>query len=90
MRRRAIREMEDAVASDPQDNPVQFWIIYLAILGVVLFIGWKQPLRYRFMSKAQIDAVEHPPTPTPRPVAARPAPTPSQLWAPNRKGALDR
>ncbi len=80
---------------DPLDNPGRFWTIYFAILAVILFVGWKQPLRYRFMTKAQIDAIEHPATPipatpTPRPVAGVPSPTPSWLWDPNRKNPLER
>ena len=80
---------------DPTDNPGRFWTIYLAIVSVILFVGWKQPLRYRFMTKRQIDAIEHPATPTPppatpRPVIGGPAPTPNWLWDPNRKNPLER
>ena len=83
--------MED----DPLDSPNRFWTIYLAILAVILFVGWKQPLRYRFMSRAQIDAIEHPTTPvpatpTPRPAIGAPLPTPAWLWDPKRKNPLER
>jgi hypothetical protein len=50
------------------------WILYFAAVAVVLFIGWNEPIRYRFKSPAEIDAIEHPtPPPTPPPV---PPPTP--------------
>jgi|KBSMisStandDraft_5_1062788.scaffolds.fasta_scaffold1797949_1 hypothetical protein len=75
------------------------WLAYFAILGLILFVGWKQPLSYRFMSKAQIYAIEHPAAPpppkaTPPPqvvAAAAPTPTPVPwMWDPNRKTQLDR
>ena len=70
----------------PLDNPVQFWVIFLAILATILFVGWKQPLRYRFMSKEAIFALEHPPTPTPPPATPRP----NWMYDPNRKTPLNR
>ena len=78
---------------DPTDNPGRFWTAYLAILGVILFVGWKEPLRYRFMSRAQIDAIEHPATPAPPPPTPRPsrlAPTPPSLVDPNYRNPLSR
>ena len=79
--------------NEPLDNPGRFWTIYGAILAVILFVGWKQPLRYRFMSKAEIDAIEHPATPTPPPATPRPlraVPTPPSLVNPNYVNPLNR
>ncbi len=84
--------------NEPTDSPVRFWVIYLAILGTILFIGWKQPLRYRFMSTAEIWAMEHPSEPLPLPPGSTPFPTPkptptpstpSWLWDRTRKNPLD-
>ena len=75
------------MSDDPTDNPGRFWAIYLAILGVILFVGWKEPLRYRFMSRAKIDAIEHPATPTPRPRKA--PPTPPSLVDPKWRNPLN-
>lgn len=85
-------EKEDTVDDNQSYGSGQFWTIYLAIIGVVLLIGWKQPIRYRFLSKAQIEAIEHPPTPEP---AGSPTPRPREvvpnwMWDPNRKTSLDR
>lgn len=41
------------------------WLIYFAVVAVIAFIGWKEPLRYRFLSRAQIFAIEHPALPPP-------------------------
>lgn len=81
------------------DDPTRFWVIYLLIVGFVLFVGWKQPLRYRFLSKQQIWSIEHPGKPTPYPPGVTPAPTPKPpppsptphwMWDPNRRNPLDR
>ena len=80
------------MSDDPTDNPGRFWTIYLAILGVVLFVGWKEPLRYRFMSRAQIDAIEHPATPAPPPSTPRQPkapPTPPSLVDPKWRNPLN-
>ncbi len=72
------------------------WLVYVAVIGAMLAIGWKQPLRYRFMSTADIDRIEHPSTPAPttptpaeRRAAATPVPIP-WMFDPNRKTTLDR
>ena len=74
---------------DPTDNPGTFWAIYLAIVGVILFVGWKEPLRYRFMSRAKIDAIEHPATPVPTPRPAKAPPTPPSLVDPKWTNPLN-
>ena len=45
-------------------DSINRWLLFTAMLGVILLFGWKQPLRYRFMSPQQIYAEEHP-APTP-------------------------
>jgi len=89
------------VETSPQNESFRFWTIYLVIIGAALFIGWKQPLRYRLLSKLEIDAIEHPvtpppPSPTPRPRAVwepppppAASPTPHWMWDPNRRNPLD-
>jgi hypothetical protein len=34
------------------------WLIIAAVFGAVLFVGWNEPLRYRFMSEAKIREYE--------------------------------
>ena len=55
-------------------------MVFLALCGAIVGIGWREPLRYRFMSAEQIaeeiDALQPPPptpapSPTPRPVVDR-------------------
>lgn len=83
--------------TDPQEESFKYWSIFLVILIFILFVGWKQPLRYRFMSQSAIDALEHPvtPTPVPTPRARAPwepppaAPTPKWMWDPKRKSPLE-
>ena len=41
-------------------------LLFAATVAVILIFGWKQPLRYRFMTRQQIYAEQHP---TPAPVA---------------------
>lgn len=51
------------------------WLVYLAVIVAIVFIGWREPLRYRFLSKAEISEIEHPaPPPTPPPAPATPPP----------------
>ncbi len=53
------------------------WLLYLAVVGGLIFVGWNEPLRYRFLSRAAIDAIENPPpppTPPPDPTKATPPP----------------
>ena len=47
------------------------WLAYFAVLAALIFVGWNQPLHYRFISQAAIYAIEHPATPPP---AATPKP----------------
>ena len=50
------------------------WLLYFAIVAALVFVGWHEPLRYRFLSRAEIHAIEHPapPPPTPGPVTPKP------------------
>ena len=50
-RRMPTLDKDVPVESEPLDKPGRFWTMYGAIIAVILFVGWKQPLRYRFMSK---------------------------------------
>ena len=53
------------------------WLLYFVIVAAILFVGWNEPLRYRFLSRAAIYAIEHPappPTPPPVPKVATPVP----------------
>ena len=53
------------------------WLVYFAVLAGLIFIGWNEPLHYRFLSRADIDKIEHPPpppTPVPIPKPATPKP----------------
>ena len=38
-------------------------VVFIAICIAILFIGWNEPLRYRFMSSQEIAAIENPPSP---------------------------
>lgn len=84
----------------------RFWFGYFAIVAGILFVGWNEPIRYRFMSQKEISLEESPivvPTPivrerlvarnveVPVPVPeTAPSPTPHWMWDPNRKTQLDR
>jgi hypothetical protein len=59
-------------------DDLKFWGGYAVLVAIVIAIGWRQPLRYRFMSKKEIAAIE-----------ATPAPTPWNL-DPTRKTKLDQ
>lgn len=51
------------------------WLVYLAVVAAIIFVGWKQPLRYRFLTQAEIAEIERPaPPPTPPPAPATPPP----------------
>ena len=50
------------------------WLLYFAIVATVIFIGWRQPLSYRFKSRAEVHALEHPATPAPAPTPVPPRP----------------
>lgn len=64
------------------------FLAFLLVCIAIVFIGWNEPLKYRFMSEADIRALEHPATPEP---VTTPAPTtPSGAWMrERRRGALD-
>lgn len=60
-----------------------FWLFYPILVIAVIWVGWKQPLRYRFMSPQEIGAVERGEipgepvaTPVPEPPRATPTPKP--------------
>ena len=44
------------------------WILYFGVLGLIIALGWKEPLKYRFMSKDQVIAAKAAATPPPRPL----------------------
>ena len=51
----------------------------LLVLGLIVLLGWNEPLKYRFMSRVEIYALENPPT------------TPGGTWMWQKsKGTLDR
>ena len=50
------------------------WLLYFAILAALVFVGWNEPLRYRFLSRAAINEIEHPATPPPAPKPVTPKP----------------
>lgn len=52
--------------------------VFLAIVGAILLIGWNEPLRYRFMSQQEIDAIERPTPPPATPPPVR------RSWLPDR------
>jgi len=71
----------DRPAGDSFIGHLVFWLVVGAIVAAILFFGWRQPLRYRFMSRQEIYALEHPATPSPG--------TP-WMWDPARNTKLDR
>jgi hypothetical protein len=52
----------------------------LFIVGVVVFLGWNEPLKYRFMSRAEIHALENP----------NRTPGGAWMWQRGDDGKLDR
>ena len=48
-------------------DSLKFLVVYVLMVGAILMIGWDQPLRYRFMSREEIAAINAPPAPTPKP-----------------------
>lgn len=53
------------------------WLLYCAIVAGLIFVGWREPLSYRFKSRAEIYAIEHPSIPRPAP---KPAIPPTGIW----------
>ena len=49
--------------------------VFLAICALIVLIGWREPLSYRFMSPEQITEVASPP---PEPLPVTPAPVQSR------------
>jgi hypothetical protein len=64
---------------------VRGWIAYLIIVVAIVAVGWNEPLRFRFMSKAAIYEEEAALVPTPPPRIRQPVAT----WQPIGT-ALDR
>ena len=66
-------------------------VAYLGFMGGILYLGWNEPLRYRFMSREEIANLQ--PRPTPAAVTPTPPPPPrGQTLLPSNTGhtALDR
>jgi hypothetical protein len=63
-------------------DSIKFWSGACLVLGIIIFLGWREPLRYRLMSRAEIEAEE-------RAIMAGPDPTPHWMWAPGRRTKLD-
>ena len=65
-------------------DSLKFFAVVAIVIAAILAVGWRQPLRYRFMSRADIEALENPPTPEPA--------TPSTPWIydSSRPTSLDR
>jgi hypothetical protein len=73
-----IRSMETSIAENI------FRTLALAgIVALVLLLGWNEPLKYRFMSRADIYALENPPQ-------AAPGSDTTWMWDKSRQGKLDR
>ena len=64
------------------------WLAYLAVVAALVFVGWNEPLRYRFLSRAEIHAIEHPATPPPAPKPVTPKPG-AWMSEPTRTTKLD-
>ena len=48
-------------------NQIGGWLLYFAVVAGVIFVGWNQPLHYRFLTPQDIQQLEHPAS-TPAPV----------------------
>lgn len=71
-----------------------FWMLYPIAVFAVIWVGWNQPLRYRFMSAQEIAAAERGEVlgeapPTFAPSAATPTPKP-WMFEKNRGNALEQ
>lgn len=63
--------------------------LFLIAAGTIILVGWKEPLRYRFMSPAEIAAAERelypiPEVPPPQEIAPPHPATPSPFDRPSR------
>jgi len=67
-------------------DSLKFFTVAGLIVSGILALGWRQPLKYRFLSQAEIRELENPTTPTPIPVAS---PTP-WMWDKSQKSRLER
>jgi hypothetical protein len=48
-------------------DSIKFWTLFAVVAVAILVVGWKQPLRYRFMTKQEIASINAPePTPPPK------------------------
>jgi len=47
-------------------DSLKFLVVYVLMVCAILMVGWDQPLRYRFMSREEIAALNAP-DPTPKP-----------------------
>jgi hypothetical protein len=56
-------------------------LLFAASVAVILIVGWRQPLRYRFMTHQQIYSEQHP---------APPPPTQPAWMAEKERTLLDR
>ena len=66
------------------------WVAYFAVVAGLIYIGWNQPLRYRFLSQAEIIQIEHPAAAS-RPPNRTPQPQVGDWIAkPKRDTKLDR
>jgi hypothetical protein len=61
-------------------DDLKFWTVYAILVVAVLIVGWRQPLRYRFMSKQEIAQLEAPK------IEAQPTPW---MWDTKRATKLD-
>lgn len=62
-------------------------LLFLIVVVALLAIGWRQPLRYRFMSAAEIEELENPPSAEPTP---EPTPASGEWMRGDRRTPLDR
>jgi hypothetical protein len=69
-------------------DSLSFWAGYILIVGLIVTIGWNQPLRYRFMTGEEIYALEHPATPEPV-IKKDEENRGNWMWEQNRRTSLD-
>jgi len=59
-------------------NKIGGWFLYFAGLAAILFIGWNEPLHYRFLTPQDIQKLEHPVSEQPV-ESGTPTPTQSKM-----------